>query len=94
MSEAPKREHGRAPVAGIVLVFLGVVFLLETLGVLPWGLWGTLWQFWPVVLIVLGVSIIMRGLNPWLVSLVIIVLLFASVAFAHYQYLHNYPAPV
>jgi len=37
MSERrPRQAHG-APIWGIVLLFLGIVFLLQALDVLPWG---------------------------------------------------------
>ncbi len=92
MSEPkPQREH-RIPVMGIFLLFLGVVFLLQTLNVLPWGLWGTLWRFWPVLIIIAGLSILMRRYNPWLVSTLILVLLFACLGIAFWQYGPSPPA--
>lgn len=87
MSE-PKssKEQHRIPVFGVFLLFLGIVFLLQTLNVLPWGLWGTLWRFWPVLIIVAGLSILLRRYNPWLVSTLILVLLFACLGIAIWQY--------
>ena len=64
-----------APIWGIILVFLGVVFLLQTLNVLPWGLWGSLWRFWPVLIIITGLAILLRRYNVWLVSLIVLVIL-------------------
>ncbi len=44
---------------GMVLVVIGVLFLLKTLGVyIPGNLWGI---FWALVLIAIGASIITRG---------------------------------
>lgn len=40
---------------GIVLLIMGVMFLLKNLGLLPWFRWSI---FWPVVLIVAGLAII------------------------------------
>jgi len=86
MSEQePRREH-HIPVAGIFLLFLGIVFLLQTLNVLPWGLWGTLWRFWPVLIIAIGLGILLRRYNHWLVSMLILVLLFACLGVAIWQY--------
>jgi hypothetical protein len=48
-------------------VALGVLFLLQNLGVLPWGAWGVLWRFWPVVLILIGINILWGRRRPWLV---------------------------
>lgn len=43
--------------SGLFLILLGVVFLLATLGTICWG---DVWRFWPVALILLGISIIFR----------------------------------
>ena len=87
MSEPkPQKEQHRIPLFGVFLLFLGIVFLLQTLNVLPWGLWGTLWRFWPVLIIVAGLSILLRRYNPWLVSTLILVILFACLGSAICQY--------
>ncbi len=82
-------EPGRTtiiPVWGIFLLFLGIIFLLQTFNVLPWGLWGTLWRFWPVIIIVIGLSILLRGINGWLASLIIVLVLGAGLGIAIWQY--------
>jgi predicted membrane protein len=38
-----------------ILIFVGVIFLLTTNGILDWG---EIWQYWPVILIIIGISII------------------------------------
>ena len=92
MSEPkPQREH-HIPVVGIFLLFLGIVFLLQTLNVLPWSLWGNLWRFWPVLIIVTGLNILLRRYNPWLVSVLILLLLFACLGIAIWQYGSSSPA--
>jgi len=74
------------PVWGIFLVFLGIVLLLQTFNVLPWGLWGTLWRFWPVLIIIIGLGILLRQYNPWLISALVLLLLFACLGIAIWQY--------
>lgn len=91
--EEPGKIIG-APVWGIFLVFLGVVFLLQTLNVLPWGLWGTLWRFWPVLIISIGLGVLLRGRNPWLVGLLILVILCACLGIAIWQYGLSPPAGI
>lgn len=76
----------RVPLWGLFLLFLGVTFLLQTLNVLPWGLWSTLWRFWPVLLINAGLGILLRRYNTWLVSILILTLLFGSLGIAIWQY--------
>ncbi len=85
----PDRESHhllRVPLWGLFLLFLGVTFLLQTLNVLPWGLWSTLWRFWPVLLINAGLGILLRRYNTWLVSILILSLLFGSLGIAIWQY--------
>jgi hypothetical protein len=88
MAEQKTRQSDSSvPFWGILFLFLGLVFLLQTLDVLPWGLWRTLWRLWPVLLIALGICLAMRRFNVWLVSL-IVAALFAGVlgiAYAQYQ---------
>jgi len=47
----------RAPAAAIVLIGLGVLFLLDNLGIFHWHWMG---RFWPIVLIVIGVWLFAR----------------------------------
>lgn len=82
---AERRDESRIPVFGIVLLFLGIVFLLQALNVLPWRLWGTLWRYWPVILVIIGLSVLLRSLNRWLVALIAFVLLFGSLGLAILQ---------
>ena len=86
MSEQKSPTGHHIPIWGIFLLFLGIVFLLQTLNILPWGLWGTLWRFWPVLIIAIGLGILLRHYNPWLVSALILVLLLASLGIAIWQY--------
>jgi len=81
----PQRVVG-APIWGILLLFLGVVFLLQTFDVLAWGLWATLWRFWPVLIIIIGLGILLHRYNLWLVSLLILAILGACLGIAIWQY--------
>jgi hypothetical protein len=92
MAEEKQRRGHFAPVWGIFLVFLGIVFLLQSLNILSWGLWGTLWHFWPVLIILAGLGILLRRFNVWLVSLLILALLFACLGIAIWQYGPSSPA--
>jgi len=92
MSEKKLGRNYRIPIFGISLLFLGVVFLLQTLDVIPWGLWGTLWRFWPVLIIIIGLSILLKRYNPWLVSALVLAMLFACLGIAAWQYEPSLPA--
>jgi Domain of unknown function (DUF5668)/B-box zinc finger len=47
----------RIPIGAFILIGLGALFLLDELGVLHFH---SLWRFWPLVLIALGIRILMR----------------------------------
>jgi hypothetical protein len=84
-TKAP-RHNSSAPIWGIFLLFIGIVLLLQTFEVLPWGLWGTLWRFWPAIIIIIGLAILLRHTSIWLVSLLTVVILGGSIGFAVWQY--------
>jgi len=94
MSEQKPQLERYVPIWGIFLLFLGIVFLLQTFNVLPWGLWGTLWRFWPVLIIIAGLSILMRRYNLWLVSALILAILLSCLGIAICQYGPSLPAGV
>jgi hypothetical protein len=48
---------------GFLLVLVGGLFLLSNFGVLPWGIWDSLWRTWPVILILWGASVLLRPLG-------------------------------
>lgn len=47
----PARRNAVGP---ILLIALGMILLLNSLGILPWRLWGQAWRFWPACLILAG----------------------------------------
>ena len=50
----------------VFLVSLGTIILLINLGFLSWDIWGLIFRFWPVLIILAGVSIIFhRSLSTW-----------------------------
>lgn len=70
-----KRQRGRSVVGPLILIAIGVLLLLNTMGVVQWSVWETLWRFWPAVLILIGLELVLGRGNPWLsVALVVLVL--------------------
>src|SRR5271167_2347936 len=55
--DAESCPPSRVPVGAFILIGLGVLFLLDEVGVLHFH---SLWRFWPLVLIALGVRVLMR----------------------------------
>ncbi|MBI2869327.1 MAG: hypothetical protein HYX96_05835 [Chloroflexi bacterium] len=80
------QSGSRAPIGGVILLFLGVVLLLQTLNIIPWAMWGRLWRFWPVVIIIIGLVVLLHHANPWALSGLVLALLFISLGVAVWQY--------
>ncbi len=57
---------------GLLLIAIGLVFLGVNLGYFDWGILGNLWRYWPVLLILLGASVIFRRSFSWLVMVIVI----------------------
>jgi len=83
-----EREQGTRPERGrrvslvgpVILIGLGVIFLLNSLGVLAWGVWEVIFRLWPVLLIAAGLEIILSRLSVWgsLLALVLTVAVLAG----------------
>lgn len=50
------RKHHGSHFGAFLLIFIGLVFLLNNLGYLSWNIWNELWKFWPAILILLGIQ--------------------------------------
>lgn len=70
-SSPPARHPGAA---GLVLPFLliavGAVLLLNNLGVVPFSIWSTLAQLWPVILVLVGIELLLGRRRPGLGALI------------------------
>jgi hypothetical protein len=56
--------HTRSRTGAFILILIGVIFLLINLGVLPVAeLKALLAQWWPLILIVVGASMLLRPRN-------------------------------
>ncbi len=70
-------EHRRRSVIGpLMLITIGVLFLLANLGYLPFTFWEVAARFWPLILILVGLEIIIGRRS--LIGGVIIVALWAT----------------
>jgi hypothetical protein len=94
MSAEKSRISYSVPVGGILLLFLGTVLFMQNSNWLPWGLWGTLWKFWPAIIIIFGLTILMRRVNMWLVSLLALVILFVCLGISVWIYMPGFPGGV
>lgn len=46
-------------VGAVILISVGAVLLLQNFNLLPDNIWSTLWRFWPLILILIGLQIIL-----------------------------------
>jgi len=75
-----KRGVRRGSLVGpVILIGLGIVFLLNNLGVLPWSVWDVIFRLWPVLLIAMGLDVLIGRRSAW-GSLLALVLTLAVLA--------------
>jgi hypothetical protein len=72
------RRHGGV-VGPVILISLGVIFLLNNLGLLDWGVWQSVLRLWPVLLIAAGLDLLI-GRRSALGSLIVAILLLGVLA--------------
>lgn len=51
-------RKGSDIVWALFLVFIGVIFLLNTTGVVGWGVWLYIFRFWPIFLVLAGIKLL------------------------------------
>jgi hypothetical protein len=49
--------------APLALTAAGTALLLNTLGALPWAVWGDIARWWPALLILLGLGVLAKNLR-------------------------------
>jgi hypothetical protein len=88
-SIVPEQPTQRKPDSGrrgglagpAILIALGVVFLLNNLGYLGWGVWEALVRLWPLLLIAIGLDLLI-GRRSILGSALVVVLVLAALGLA------------
>ncbi len=61
MSEYKPVHNRRSILWPLMLIIVGVILLLNTLGALPGDVWGTLLRLWPLIFLIGGIDHILRG---------------------------------
>lgn len=68
---------------GTLLILAGVVLFLERLGYTQWGFSRQILSYWPLILIIIGLSLFWGGRIPrWLAFIIIAVLVGAIIFLA------------
>ncbi|MGI5882032.1 MAG: LiaF transmembrane domain-containing protein [Dethiobacteria bacterium] len=65
--------------AGFVLIIVGMVLFLGKIGSCPFIFTHQLYKFWPVLLILLGISHLWGGVIPRLLGIVLVVVLVCGI---------------
>lgn len=79
-STIPERPARRGGLVGpVILIGLGIVFLLNNMGLLGWEVWEGILRLWPVLLIAVGLDILI-GRRSALGSLLVVVVMLGVLA--------------
>lgn len=65
-------------ILAVIIMLVGLTFLFRNFNLLPWGLWGTLWRLWPVLLVVLGIYLVLGRSRPGLAVVLTIIAVVAA----------------
>lgn len=70
-------ESSQRIVWGSVFIFSGIIFLMNTLDILPWAVWAEIGRFWPLLLILTGLYIVLGvgAAARWIMAIVTLSLL-------------------
>mgnify|MGYP003404185321 CR=1 FL=1 len=73
---------------GLILVFVGMVLLLENLGMISFS-WHVLWKFWPVFFILMGVNMAFGKSKSLLSAAITVLIVILTLVFIVYQASHS-----
>lgn len=79
--------HGSSALWGLILIFGGLILVLNNAGAIPWDFWNSITPLWPLILVILGLRVIAGRsiISNFLVflvtlALVLIVILYGLIA--------------
>lgn len=69
-------RYRRSGIAGpVLLIALGVVFLLNNLGLLTWSVWDVILRLWPLLIVAWGLDLMLGRRSAWGAALALILIL-------------------
>lgn len=74
---------------GLWLIVIGLIFLLINLGIWDWTIWLSFFEFWPILLVLLGLHILFRRTSYWFIP-VVVALLFVAIVGTFGSSLRNF----
>ena len=75
---------------GLAFIVIGTVMFMVNLGYTSWSFLGRLVEFWPVLLISFGISLIWGGDVPRWVAIIVVAVIVAGVVFLAINYANPY----
>lgn len=63
---------------GLFFIILGIVFFLNTYGILPWGFWVNVVDLWPLLLILGGITLLFNKRIPFSTVLLVFLVVLAG----------------
>jgi len=78
-----ERTRAGGLVGPVLLIGLGLIILMNNLGILNWSVWDMLFRLWPLILITIGLDLLIGRRSVWgsLLSLVLIMAIFVGGVF-------------
>lgn len=76
-----EQKHKRVDLVGpVLLIVVGVILLLNVLGILEWSIWWTILRLWPIFLIALGLELLLGRWSLWgsILAVVLVLAIFAG----------------
>lgn len=80
-------KHMGGGLFGLTVLFVGILLLLNNLGIASMEVWNYIWPFWPILLILMGIRIIF-GFNRIVGFFVFIIALASFFIIAIYALIH------
>jgi len=84
------KEHKKKLFWGLLFVIIGLVFLLNNFGFLPWSAWATLLKFWPLLIVFSGLEMFFGTSD--LAEFLITLLIFFLVGYIFWQIIKDHSA--
>ncbi len=75
-----EQQENKDYTGAIFLVLIGILFLLNTTNVVPWSIWLYLLRFWPILLILAGLKMVLPKTNVGTIIMTVVYTLFMLAA--------------
>lgn len=77
-------KHNRFPLGAVIIIIIGFLFLLNNFGIVPYSIWGILWRFWPLLIILIGLRFLFgrTTASRIIVGIIAIIFLLYALAFS------------